>query len=224
MKTKLLTFLLALTFLFLFSSISFSQTFKCEFVSEKFKGGKTNKGECSGEPEILFSGKFTKVERTEHCRLSSPSSTYEDYLDFKVDVEKKVISYNEVQGITRHELNEMIEYHKRKGSKTEKEVRESYDKKSKMFSGKRKGEILSVNTHINEGMLYEKGLETTQYLIVYKSSYIPNEEIYSLYIPDSGNSILTWYNFSNNQSHKGSWVNHRFGKCVNTSKEKINRE
>ena len=77
MKTKPLTFLILLTFLFLFSSVSFSQTFKCEFVSEKFKGGKTNKGECSGEPEIVFSGKFSKRERNEHCQLNYfPSSLF----------------------------------------------------------------------------------------------------------------------------------------------------
>ena len=214
---KQLTLLLSLTFLFLYPSISFSQTFKCEFVSEKFEGGKTNKGECSGEPEIIFNSTISKSERNEHCRTSSLDLLFDDYLDFNVNVEGKIIIYDEVRGITPHDLRKMIKYHKRKGDQTEEEVRKSYDKQIKMFSGKRGGEILSVNTHINKGMLFEKGSETTQYLIIYKDSYIPNEQIYSLFIPDSGNSILTWYSFSNNPSSKGSWVSHRFGKCVNTS-------
>ena len=74
---KSLTFLLSLTFLFLYPSISFSQTSKCEFVSEKFEGGKTNKGKCSGEPEEILNSKISKSERNEHCQLNYfPSSLF----------------------------------------------------------------------------------------------------------------------------------------------------
>jgi hypothetical protein len=215
---KLTTQIIILILLFLFPSVSFSQTFKCEFVSEKFKGGKSNEGRCSGDPETVFKSKFSKPERTEHCVLQYSGSTYDDYLDFRVNLEKKTVSYNQVRGITTHKLNESIEYFKRNGRKTEEEVREMYDKQNKMFSGNSKGKILSVNTHINTGML-EKGSETTQYLIIYKEMYLPNEQMYSLFIPDNGKSILTWYNFNNNPDYgRSSWIDLRFGKCVNTSK------
>jgi hypothetical protein len=211
---NLTTQITILTFLFLFPSISFSQTFKCEFIQEKFESGKSNGGTCSGDPEISMSSSLEPRSREKHCRYNSTSSNYTDYLDFNIDLDKKTISYHEVQGVPLHMMRERIKYHQRKGDKTEEEVRKSFDYLKK-FSGDRKGEVLSVNTHLNRGMTDHP---TIQYLIVYKEGYVPNEYIYSLFIPNNGKSILTWYSFVDKSSiGKSSWVDMKFGKCVNTS-------
>ena len=96
MKTKPLTFLLSLTFLFLYPSISLSQTFKCEFIQERFKGGKTNEGSCSGNPEIVFSTEYDLKPRNKHCEVDDYSKYFSRYLiDYRVDLDNKIISYKD---------------------------------------------------------------------------------------------------------------------------------
>ena len=113
---NLTTQITILIVLFLFPSISFSQTFKCEFITEKFKGGKSNEGTCGGDPEITFSGKNYTSPRHEHCRIDIVTD-YDDYIDFIVDTSNKTITYNVESGMTSHGIDGMVLYHKKRGVK-----------------------------------------------------------------------------------------------------------
>ena len=110
---KLTTQISILLILFIFPSISFSQTFKCEFVSEKFKGGKSNQGTCTGDPEISFSSSVKTSSRTNHCKVDS-NIRYYDYLDFVVVLDIKLISYSFKSKMTNHGIDKMVLYEKKK--------------------------------------------------------------------------------------------------------------
>ena len=96
-------------FIFLFPGKVFSTTFKCEFVQEKFDGGKSNVATCSGTGEIV-----KNLKRTEHCDVEFPVMNYRDYLDFNVDLNQKTIAYTTVRGTTDYGIKQMIQFHKKK--------------------------------------------------------------------------------------------------------------
>jgi len=212
-KTKL-TFLLSLTFLFLSPSVSFSQTFKCEFIAEKFRGGKSNKATCGGNPELSFSTKNNQFPRHRHCEIRDVTG-YEDYIDFIVDTKDSLVTYTTKNGMTSFGIDGMVQYHKRKGDMNEKEVRESY---GKIHIREEEGFIVNVQTfsqmvNHNKDNNY-KGEETTSYLITYK--LFPSRVI-TLYIPQGGKSILSENVTWEGKDGHSSWVRLTFGKCVNTS-------
>jgi hypothetical protein len=219
MKT-LTTQITILIFLFLFPSVSFSQTFKCEFIQEKYKGGKSNAGSCSGDPELIFSTQNNLFPRHKHCKIEKVFG-YDDYIDFIVDTSNKTVIYNVKSGMTSHGINSMVLFHKRKGDESEEEVRESY---GKIRIRKEEGVEMTVQTSTemvdrNKGNNY-KGDKTTSYLITYKivlpKHISENENLFTLYIPQNGKSIISQYNTWEDDSNS-SWVDHKFGKCVNTS-------
>ena len=219
---NLTTQITILIVLFLFPSISFSQTFKCEFITEKFKGGKSNEGTCGGDPEITFSGKNYTSPRHEHCRIDIVTD-YDDYIDFIVDTSNKTITYNVESGMTSHGIDGMGLYHKKRGDKSEEEVRESYGKTKVR---KEEGVDVTVQSFsqmvdLNKDNKY-KGIKTTSYLITYKKVYPKNitegELFYTLYVSQNGKSIISQYNTYSGRKGGSSWVDMKFGKCVNTSK------
>ena len=211
---KKLTFLLALTFLFLFSSVSFSQTFKCEFFTEKFKNGKSNQGECSGDPEIVFSSGVTTSPRTNHCEVDS-NIRYEDFLDFVVDLDMKFITYSFKSGMTNHGIDKMVLYEKTRGNNDEKKLREEYRGSVVEYDQIKKVISTQTFTQLEDGY---KGEKTTSHLITYtQTPKDKNEEVYTLFIPENGKSIISKYNIMT-ETDKSSWINMKFGKCVKTSK------
>ena len=213
-KTKPLTFLLSLTFLFLSPSVSFSQTFKCEFIAEKFKGGKSNKATCGGDPELTFSTKYNQLPRHQHCEIDTVTY-YDDYIDFIVDTKDLMVTYTIKHGVTSFGIDGMVQHHKIKGDMNEKEVRETY---GKIHIREKKGLIVNVQT-FSQTVNHNKdnnylGEETTSYLITYR--LFPSGVI-SLYIPQGGKSILSENSTSEGKHGHNSWVSMKFGKCVNTS-------
>ena len=205
----------------LFPSVSYSTTFKCEFIQEKFKGGKSNVGSCSGDPEITYSTNKYTSPRNKQCEDKTYVSSYSDFQDFVVDLDNKTISYVEVSGTTQYGVDMMVAYHKKLGDKDEKEARKIYGKIHKYDITR---EILS--SHSFTQMVYqsaENGLKkvtTKSYLITYKREYPPeiskNEGILTLYIPENGKSIISDYNMTVRPDNS-SWVSMQFGKCVNIS-------
>jgi hypothetical protein len=198
-------------FIFIFPVKVFSKTFKCEFVQEKFDGGQSNEATCSGTGEIAMG-----LKRTEHCKVDFPVFSFSDYIDFNVDLNQKTIAYTAVRGVTDYGIKHMILDHKKKGDKTEEEVRKDY---SKVYKRKQEGfNILSINTYQSSPVLFGKEPLMTNYLIVYKDSYLdskrPDEHLYSLFIPNNGHSIITEYNSSRTRKGESSWVNVKFGKCI----------
>jgi hypothetical protein len=185
------TFLLSLTFLFLYPSISFSQTFKCEFVSEKFLDGKTNRASCSGDPELTIHS-----SRTPHCGDGIGAVTRIDYKDYVVDLKNKNIKYKSKTG-TLKEGNYKTNFE-----------RTVY------------GTILDVQSFNQNVYSKESGEENTiSLLIVYSVEGADSEEKpSSLYIPQNGKSIISEYSINFMTDHGDmSWVGMMFGKCVNTS-------
>jgi hypothetical protein len=190
--------IIILIFLILFPSVSFSQTFKCEFVSEKFKGGLSYSGSCSGDPVLSNETLSRMGKRNEFCKTSTSSPLlYTEYIDYVVDLDNKTIKYIENMGSGVTEV--------------------------KSFSNKRSFDILSVNpfTQITITEKLEQ-IQTTSYLVTYKSKIgkiFKREEFYSLYIPNNGKSIVSSYHQSQD-TRKGTYsmVKMLFGKCVNTSK------
>jgi hypothetical protein len=219
---KKLTFLLSLTFLFLYPSISLSQTFKCEFIQEKFKGGKSNEATCSGDPELSFSSKNHTTPRHEHCDIDIVNH-YNDYIDFNIDTSNKTVTYNVKSGKTSHGMDMSVLRHKRKGDMSEEEVRESYGKTRIRTQEGLEMTVQSFSQMVekNKGNNF-KGNKTTSYLITYKTVYpkriTENEDFYTLYIPQSGKSTLSEYHTFTDQNDSSSWVSLKFGKCENTSK------
>jgi hypothetical protein len=190
MKTPL-TFLLSLTFLFLYPSISFSQTFKCEFISEKFKGGKSNEGSCSGDPELVY-GK----PRNEHCKVED-NPLFFDYKDYIVNLTEKQMIYKERFGIVGEDLKREWDYV------------EPYVLSIHPFT-----QITGKNKH------NKKGDKSTSYLITYKTvlpkKVTERERMFTLYIPQHGRSVISEYH-TTDINGDSSWVSMKFGKCVNTS-------
>jgi hypothetical protein len=203
MKPKLI-FILSLTFLFLYPSISLSQTFKCEFIQEKFKGGKTNEGTCTGDPEILFSHKSYVSPRNKHCEVDEKVFSYEDYTNYIVDLENKKITFTSRKGVLV------------KGS----QVQETTGIENDILN------IYPFTQIKNNGEIDGKS-KTTSYLVTYKSPFpdfmkniLIDEYFHTLYIPQHGKSIISsYYNNISQPDRKGdsSFINMRFGKCVNTS-------
>jgi hypothetical protein len=220
---NLTTQILILIFLFLFPPVSFSQTFKCEFIQEKFKGGKTNKITCSGKLEELWSSN----KRNEHCRVGGTGGTgFEDYIDYTVDLKNKSITYKEKSGTTPYGIDEMVLYHKGEGDNTsEDEIRKRY---GEVHTYNMKREIVSIKTfsQIDQRLGGDsKKRETTSHLITYKwisrsrdfeGKGIQNDLFSTLYIPENGESVISGYVMNTGRSSVSS-VNLRFGKCVNTS-------
>ena len=187
-----LTFLLSLTFLFLYPSISFSQTFKCEFVSEKFKGGKTNEGTCTGEPEIVF-----KKPRNEHCKVQDFLIT--EFKDYIVNLTEKQMIYKERMGSFGKIVKQDWVYV------------EPYILSISPFT-----QITGRNKQNT------KNVKSTSYLITYKivlpKEVSEQERMYTLYIPKHGHSVISQYNTTRNDINgESSWISMNFGKCVNTS-------
>jgi hypothetical protein len=189
MKTKPLTFLLALTFLFLFSSVSYSTTFKCEFIQEKFTGGKTNEVNCTGDPELLYPG-MNANDRKNHClntEVVNPRN-FEDYVDFEVDLDKKTISWISQHGGPRSELNI---------------IRESRDILSAFKVPEFPGGAIS-------------------YLITFRKDYwnSKRKQFGSLYIPESGKSIVVHYKTTHlpKIESEPSSARMRFGICNKTKR------
>ena len=185
---KQLTFLLALTFLFLYPSISFSQTFKCEFVREKFDGGKKNIGSCSGDPEIV-----TKAKRTKHCEVSD-LNFYSDIADYTFDLNSRTIFYT-----AKH-------FHR--GKKNFERLN-----KADILSVHSFTEKLDMDGKDNEN-----NRSTSYLITYKEKSSRHFDYIYTLYIPQNGKSIISEYHSNSSDTQgNASWVGMRFGKCVNTS-------
>ena len=187
---KKLTFLLSLTFLVLFPSVAFSQIFKCEFVSEKFLNGKTNRASCSGDPELTIHS-----SRTPHCGDGIGAVTRIDYKDYVVDLKNKNIKYKRKTG-TLKEGNYKTNFE-----------RTDY------------GTILDVQS-FNEKVYSKENEEenTISLLIVYLlEGPTTGETPSSLYIPQNGKSIISEYSRNFIDDGDSSWVSMKFGKCVNTS-------
>lgn len=179
--------------LFLFPSVSYSTTFKCEFITEKFKGGKSNRGDCSGDPEIVFGTTESPWPRNKHCRDMTNYMSF-DY-NYLVDLDKKTISYTST----------------------------IFGKKYKKFFKSPVilsiHPIIQIITRDKEPDKWEK---TTSYLVTYKDTFHINiyhdERVYTLYIPHYGKSIISeYYADSNNKADDASSVKMQFGKCVNIS-------
>jgi hypothetical protein len=202
---KLTTQIITLIFLFLFPSVSFSQTFKCEFITEKFKGGKSNTGSCSGDPEL----RFQSTDRSSHCE-SDPLDldNYVDFLNYIVDIDNKVISYVE----------------KGKGGFPQ--------ERGNPFKHNRSREILSVIPHseriflLGDGGKKFKSITTKSYLVISKLLYENDlmndpldENLSTLYIPENGKSIITGFGSFGvgGGGEETSYGRMKFGKCVNTS-------
>ena len=186
---KPLTYLLSLTFLFLYPSISFSQTFKCEFVREKFDGGKKNIGKCSGDPEIIFGS-----GRTQHCK-DSGVPVWSEYKNYVVDLDKKLITFIEITGLIRD------------------------DRYEKSDEGKVFHEILDVRSFTETLVRVKKKVveKTLSYLITYTDDYSSRKQLSTLYIPQNGKSIISTYYRTMDDRYDGSWIEMKFGKCVNPS-------
>jgi hypothetical protein len=195
---NLTTQIIILILLFMFPTVSFSQTFKCEFIQEKFKGGKSNKGECSGDPEIVFSFKGYVHPRNEHCNVED-SLIYVDFKDYVVNLNYKAMIYKERTGLVGEDKKEEWRY-----------------KEPHILS------IHPITQMIGKNIHNTKGDKSTSYLITYKTllpkEVSENQRIYTLYIPHHGRSIISEYIIpSEFDTDESSWVSMKFGKCVKTS-------
>lgn len=172
---NLTTQIIVLVLLFVFPSVSHSTTFKCEFIQEKFKGGKTNEIICTGEPEYGFIGNSDRNKYCLNTEVTQPNN-YEDYIDFDVDLDKKTIYWTSVFGRSKSEKVDGI----------------SRD----ILSFDRVDETVSQWVSSDEHNIKN----TSSYLITFGQETLGKQKEYSrissLYIPESGKSILTDYNTS----------------------------
>lgn len=73
----------------------------CSFIQEKEKGGKSNDATCSGDPEVIFSTRAYAHPRADQCEQSN--GFYEDYVDFRADLDAQEVHYTSVLGISPFE-------------------------------------------------------------------------------------------------------------------------
>ena len=192
MKLKTLTTqIIILILLFQFPSVSFSQTFKCEFIQEKFEGGSSNNGICSGDPELNLGRKSN-----DHCWTEPINNGYEDYLDFEVDLNSGVINW-----IRRFEFSKDY-LTKNKSNSEPKQVEQTGKVISHYFFKQRKG--LGALTKY-----------TDSYIIIYTQESMYNDIVRTLYIPQNGKSIISRHitNADLLFGKESSWLNIRFGTC-----------
>ncbi len=199
MKTQL-TFLLSLTFLFLYPSISFSQTFKCEFGEEKLKGGRSNQIICTGEPEIKYDN-FESRTRNCYIRMVEHPSNYMDS-QIAVDLKKETIFWTKIFG------------------RFGKDKSDSINLMYQFLSSHVFEESIPMK---GDEMKFKK---TTSHLITYRNlTLIPQGwKNGSLYIPENGKSIITEYKTSKNDNNLGEYseVRLRFGTCKKVEKQNPN--
>jgi hypothetical protein len=198
MKT-LTTHITILVFLFLFPSVSFSQTFKCEFIQEKDEDGSSNNGVCFFDPELRGDRR-----NNEHCwtKQITERDIYEDYLDFKVDVDKGVVNWTRrVESSTNYRTTNRTTSEPSKTQET--------------------GKIVSFYSF---PQVLQRGMNskvTVSYIIVYtqRSKYF-GEFVRTLYIPQNGKSIISNYRIHMdlfNDRIKSSSLDMRFGTCEKDS-------
>jgi len=189
---KLTTQIIVLILLFLFPSVSFSQTFKCEFIQEKFKGGKSNKSMCTGEPESAYYP--IQKERTEYCiNFPTQPTNYLDYINFEVDLEKKTVFWSDKFG---------MENDYRLVGNSNKIISSNVFEESVLVAGDE-----------------NKFKSTISHLILFHP--VIGDNVKSLYIPENGKSIITSYDSYRNTSNsvETSRVILRYGVCEKVGKQ-----
>lgn len=202
-----------LAFLFLFPSVSFSQTFKCEFMQEDFLDGRSNESSCSGTPESVFGLNYS---RTQHCKFKD-IDRYTNY-SLIADLKTKKITYSVIYGNTRRYIEEKVAYHKNQGDMDKHEVRQKYSKIEKYDYI---SDILSAHPFVQifSSRAGDYGdVKSTSHLITFKRklSNPEDESLFTVYIPENGKSIMSEYVLSSLRG-ENSWLNMNFGKCVKTS-------
>jgi hypothetical protein len=98
MKKVLMSAVIASSIWFFVSS-SFSQTFECAFIQEKYKSGKPNKAACSMLPEEVFSTGRHTPRKNEHCEITEVYN-FEDFEDVIIDTKSKLITWTKHLGLT----------------------------------------------------------------------------------------------------------------------------
>jgi hypothetical protein len=208
-------------FIFLLPFKSHSTTFKCEFVTEKFSGGKNSKSSCTATPEIIYGTINYTPPREVLCKYKSMMGDYWDYKDYIVDLNKKIISYKDEVGFTQDGIKRMTKsaMKNRKGE-SKQEIQRRYSTPHIYHTVT---DILSSHSFIQKVNLSDsnnwKGENSTSYLISYKlKDRDESERFLTLYIPKNGSSIISEYLQTPNPDRgEGSWLSMKFGKCVQTS-------
>lgn len=79
----------------------FARALDCEFIQEKEQGGKLNAASCSADPEVVYSTAHSPHPRDQHCNVAM-FRDYNDYVDFRADLDRKEVTYTEVTGIPKY--------------------------------------------------------------------------------------------------------------------------
>ena len=144
-------------------------------------------------------------------------SYYDDYIDYVVDLDKRLITYTNKRQNTEVGLAMMME-HISESTFENKEDYELYIETLKAVKEYKFSEkILAIQSFNQTFDGSGKSLVITyKHITALSRPDRPEEIFYSLYIPPNGKSILTKY-ITQPLDSTASWVNHKFGKCVNTS-------
>jgi hypothetical protein len=184
--------------------------FECGFVYEKTKGGKSSDASCSYNGEYVFGTPSLPFPASEHCK-TEPTHKYKDFVNFRIDLLAKDITWDTHIGSSPFRVLERIEYYMR----TEKLSREEATRKAQVTYNIQSGfKIFNVNkiydTYFNDEIT-QADLKTPKYVPAYLITFGDKGSNYSIYIAgQSGRAILSKYD----SDHTGnSWVNLRFGKC-----------
>jgi hypothetical protein len=185
--------------------------FECGFIYDKFKGGKSSKAACSYEGEKVFSVPGgSGFPANEHCK-TEPVTGYTDLINFRIDLSKNKVTWEEQYGLAPFYEPEMIEYIMR----TEKLSREEATKRVK---GPYSATTYDFNIYHTERIydtifvdeVTRKHLDPPRYVPAYLITFGEMGRGYSVYVSGKdSHAILSEYVSDGD----ATWINLRFGKC-----------
>jgi hypothetical protein len=195
--------------LLIFSSAAHSESklpkgIKCLFSMEAYPEGKSNQASCGMSPEIIFSSRYNKKPRNQHCDIGSTYSVNK-YEDFFIDFKRNVISYNAVSYLSNYGKKQQKAYYIKKGH-TEDAAKKKVESRRKDKIMKKIGEVF-----ISQEALFVDPV-TGEYLKKPKQQKIYNvffeDKLFQMaeFVPQA---IISYF-----ATDKGnSWLNMKFGKC-----------
>jgi len=206
-------YILLFSFIIVILSLPFvtclASEFECAFIEEKYKGGASNRAECTSNPQAMkLWANPTLPKKWEHCKNEEVYS-YADLVDFYIN--ESMISWTKKVGATEYAKQNNKEYWLKLGY-SERDAQKNADifAKTKEFR-----EEFPVKHHFvgEEAIVwdsmkqkpYDKPLEGECHIFIFGD----NKTTYSLYIPHNNKAILSIYIAIAEDST--IWL--RFGEC-----------
>ena len=182
--------------------------FVCGFISDKVKDGRSGDASCSYNADKVF---VPPLPFNQHCKTKSVFD-FED-VRLQLDFGTNTVEWKKDDGLAPFAVQRMTDHYMRKENLPRDQAERRATERAP-FMRDFTYKILHVQKSEDSSYLdpITKAPRTqpkNDALYTISFGYIFGHTVYTLFIPENGNSILTRY-WSDDE---WSWVNHRFGKC-----------